>query len=129
MTNPGGDPERCADLVAPARRDVEGGPLASCQLAVARDGPVVLFETIGTARASRYVTVSVTTALVAAAAWLLIGDGLLDPSSPIAAWGLFLCFLNNGLEPTSSATGAGEPCSPTGLGRSPTRAPRCDPGP
>jgi len=97
VTNPGVDPERCADLVAPARRDVEGGPLASCPLAVARDGPVVLFETIGAAaRASRYVTVSVTTALVAAAAWLLIGDGRLDPSSAIAAWGLFLCVLNDG---------------------------------
>jgi CubicO group peptidase (beta-lactamase class C family) len=99
VTNPGVDPERCADLVAPARRDVEGAPLASGQLAVARDGPVVLFETIGAAaRASRYVTVSVTTALVAAAAGLLIGDGPLDPSSPIAAWGLSLCFLTNGLD-------------------------------
>ena len=66
---------------------------------MARDGPVVLFETIGAAaRASRYVTVSVTTALVAAAGRLLIGDGLLDPSSAIAAWELSLRFLNNGLD-------------------------------
>lgn len=85
MTNAGVDPERCADLVARARREVDDGPLPSCQLAVARDGRVVVFETIGAAAPmSRYVTFSVTKALVAAAAWLLIGDGLLDPTAPVA---------------------------------------------
>jgi CubicO group peptidase (beta-lactamase class C family) len=66
-------------------REVDDGPLPSCQLAVARDGCVVVFETIGAATPmSRYVTFSITKALVAAAAWLLTGDGLLDPTAPIA---------------------------------------------
>jgi len=86
LTDTGVDLERCADLVARARREVDDGALPSCQLAVAQDGRLVVFETIGTAApASRYVVFSVTKALVAAAVWLLIGDGLLDPAAPVAA--------------------------------------------
>ncbi|HEY5171960.1 MAG TPA: serine hydrolase [Acidimicrobiia bacterium] len=84
MTNAGVDPERRADLVSRAR-EVDDGPLPSCQLAVARDGCVVVFETIGAATPMcRYVTFSITKALIAAAAWLLTGDGLLDPTAPVA---------------------------------------------
>jgi CubicO group peptidase (beta-lactamase class C family) len=85
VTNAGIDPERCADLVAGARREIDDGPLPSCQLAIARHGCLLVFKTIDAgAPMSRYVTFSVTKALVAAAAWLLIGDGLLDPTAPVA---------------------------------------------
>jgi hypothetical protein len=85
VTNAGIDPERCADLVALARREIDDGPLPSCQLPIARRGCLLVFETIDAAAPmSRYVTFSVTKAPVAAAAWLLIDDGLLDPTAPVA---------------------------------------------
>src|SRR5438093_4431882 len=62
------------DLLARARREVDEGLLPSCQLAVARDGEVILFESFGDAPAPRYVVFSITKALVASAIWLLVGE-------------------------------------------------------
>jgi CubicO group peptidase (beta-lactamase class C family) len=74
-----------AELVDRARRDVEVGPLPSCQLAVARHGRLLEFHTIGDATDdTRYVIFSCTKALVAAAAWLVIGEGGLDPAMKVA---------------------------------------------
>ena len=75
------------DLLDAARADVESGWLPSCQLAVARDGELVVFETFGDAtNDSRYCIFSCTKPIVASAVWLLIGDGVLDVSRPVAEY-------------------------------------------
>jgi CubicO group peptidase (beta-lactamase class C family) len=79
----GVDPGRLVDLVDRARREVEDGPLPSCQLAVARHGRLVTQETIGAPEDSRYVVFSTTKALMAGAVWLLFGDGLLAPTDHV----------------------------------------------
>jgi CubicO group peptidase (beta-lactamase class C family) len=79
------DAGRLAELKARARREVDEGILPSCQLAVARAGELAMFETFGKAApASRYTIFSVTKAIVAGAAWQLIGEGKLDPAQPVA---------------------------------------------
>ncbi len=68
-----------------ARKVVDDGATPACQLAVARDGEVVCFETFGDAtNNTRFCVFSATKPIVASAVWLLIGDGLLDPSRPVA---------------------------------------------
>lgn len=71
-------------LVARARRDVDDGTLPSCQLALARDGELLVNETFGVPADARYVTFSVTKAFSAALAWLLIGDGALSDQTRVA---------------------------------------------
>ncbi len=80
------DEDALEELLARARRDVERGSLPSCQLALAHDGELVAFETFGDGATNddRYVIFSATKGVVAAAVWLLIGDGLLDPAAPVA---------------------------------------------
>jgi CubicO group peptidase (beta-lactamase class C family) len=73
------------DLLTRARREVDGGLLPSCQLALASDGEVVISETLGQAASdTRYVIFSATKAVVASAVWQLIGAGLLDVTRPVA---------------------------------------------
>src|SRR6266700_3288041 len=74
------------DLLQRARRDVDEGPLPSCQLAVARGGELLAFETIGDAsngNTTRYVTFSATKGVFASAAWALMSDGALDVATPV----------------------------------------------
>jgi CubicO group peptidase (beta-lactamase class C family) len=79
------DRERVSELVERAHREVDAGRLPSCQLALARAGEIVANHTIGAATDdTRYVIFSCTKALVAAAAWLAIGDGALDPATKVA---------------------------------------------
>jgi CubicO group peptidase (beta-lactamase class C family) len=67
------------ELLARAQIDVDAGRLPSCQLAIAREGRVAVWRTLGEAAAeSRYVIFSATKAVVAGAVWVLIGDGTLD---------------------------------------------------
>jgi CubicO group peptidase (beta-lactamase class C family) len=74
-----------SELLERARRDVERGFTPSCQLALARDGLLVLHETFGTAvPQSRYVIFSVTKAVVASGIWLLVGEGRLAYETPVA---------------------------------------------
>ncbi len=74
-------------LLARARRDVDGGLLPSCQVALALDGELVAFETFGDATdETRYVVYSATKPFVAGAMWALIGDGVVDPSDPVVAY-------------------------------------------
>jgi CubicO group peptidase (beta-lactamase class C family) len=81
----GFDPDAIAALEARARREVDDGLLPSCQLALAREGRVAWTTTLGDAApGSRYVVYSATKAVVASAAWLLIGEGRLDPSERVA---------------------------------------------
>lgn len=79
-------PGRLAVLVERVRQDVEDGPLPSAQIAVARGGRVVAFETFGDATPStRYVTQSAGRPLLAACVWKVMSDGLLDLDQPVAS--------------------------------------------
>lgn len=73
------------ELLVRVRREIDEGLLPSCQIALARDGRLVLFETLGEATPeSRYVVFSCTKGIVAGAVWLLIGDGRLDVGTRVA---------------------------------------------
>ncbi|MDQ1520680.1 MAG: hypothetical protein QOI55_1753 [Actinomycetota bacterium] len=81
----GFDPEALEGLEQRVRQEVDAGLLPSCQLALAREGQVAWVRTVGDATpTSRYVIFSATKALVAGAAWLLIGEGRLDPAERVA---------------------------------------------
>jgi CubicO group peptidase (beta-lactamase class C family) len=74
-------------LLARARRDVENGWLPACQLAVARDGELVVFETFGDAgNDTRFCVFSVTKPLVASAFWLVMAECAVDPASTVASF-------------------------------------------
>ncbi|MFY9587263.1 MAG: serine hydrolase domain-containing protein [Actinomycetota bacterium] len=72
------------ELYARARRDVDDGLVPSCQLAVARDGELIAFESFGNAPAPRYVIFSITKALVASAVWLLVSEEALTYETRVA---------------------------------------------
>jgi CubicO group peptidase (beta-lactamase class C family) len=79
------DPVKLGGLLERAQREVDEGRLPSCQLAVARDGRLAAFRTLGDAtNETRYVIFSATKAIVASAVWLLIGEGKLDPEAKVA---------------------------------------------
>lgn len=77
-------PERLEALLGRAAREVDEGRLPSCQLAVARAGELLHVCTLGAASdTNRYLTFSVTKALVAAAVWIAISDGCLRPDTRV----------------------------------------------
>ena len=84
----GVDPHRLDVLLRRARLEVEHGPLPSVQLAVARAGRLVAFETWGDpeveAPVPRYVLQSVGRTFVASAAWKLLGEGQLALAEQVA---------------------------------------------
>ena len=68
------------DLLTRVQREIDSGLLPSCQIAVGYGGELAVFETFGHATPeTRYVIFSCTKAIMAAAAWQLTGEGLLDP--------------------------------------------------
>jgi CubicO group peptidase (beta-lactamase class C family) len=72
------DPARLDLFLRRARLEVEHGPLPSAQVAVARSGRLVAFETYGRATSEkRYILQSVGRTIVAATVWTLLGEGLL----------------------------------------------------
>jgi CubicO group peptidase (beta-lactamase class C family) len=72
-------------LLEAARRDVDSGWLPACQVALARDGELMCFETFGAAtNETRFNIFSATKPIVASAVWLLIGDGGLDLERRVA---------------------------------------------
>ncbi len=72
-------------LLERARREIDDGLLPSCQLALARDGEVVVNEAFGdTTVDTRYVIFSCTKGIVAGAIWLAFGDGTLRPEQRVA---------------------------------------------
>ncbi|MFE3036552.1 serine hydrolase domain-containing protein [Streptomyces canus] len=82
----GVDPHRLDVLLHRIRLEVEHGRLPSAQVAVARGGRLVAFETWGQAEPStRYVLQSVGRSIVAGAVWKLIGEGLLDVAEQVAS--------------------------------------------
>lgn len=88
------DADRVDDLVARAAREVEAGTIGSCQLAIARHGRLGAVVAIGEAghggglrpstTGTLYVAFSCTKAIVSAATWLLVQEGLLDPAERVA---------------------------------------------
>ncbi len=74
----GVDPVKLELFRRRVQHEVECGYLPSAQIAVARHGRLVAFETFGAAtNASRYILQSVGRTVVASAVWKLLGDGLL----------------------------------------------------
>ncbi|NIP14703.1 MAG: serine hydrolase [Pseudomonadales bacterium] len=70
---------RLAALLARARKEVDDGLLPAAQVALARNGKLVLFETIGDAdNDSLFCVFSATKAITSAAAWILMQEGKLD---------------------------------------------------
>jgi CubicO group peptidase (beta-lactamase class C family) len=81
----GFDPAALDALFTRVRLDVDAGRLPSCQLALARAGRIGVWRAFGDAPVeSRYVIFSATKAVVAGAVWILIGEGLLDVTRPVA---------------------------------------------
>lgn len=81
----GVDRSRLELFCARVRLEVEEGVLPSAQIAVARHGRLVAFETYGEAtNDSRYITQSVGRNVVAATVWKLLGEGRLDLAQTVA---------------------------------------------
>ena len=79
------DEDAVADLVARAQREIDEDRIPSCQIAFARDGELVVWITLGDAGPeSRYVIFSSTKPVVAAAMWMLMGEGAIDVSRRVA---------------------------------------------
>lgn len=72
-------------LLARAAQEIDDGILPSCQIALARDGELIAFEAFGDATTdTSYSVFSATKAIVASAAWLLVGEGLLGLERRVA---------------------------------------------
>ncbi len=68
-------PERLDDLLTRAQREIDEGLLPSCQIALAKDGRLVAFETFGDAtNDTRYVIFSATKPFVAGTVWHLLAE-------------------------------------------------------
>ena len=81
----GVNPKKLDVLRQRARKEIEEGLLHAAQYAVAKDGEVIWQESLGTARDDSLVPVfSSTKAVMSAAAWLVIQDGLLDINETVA---------------------------------------------
>lgn len=81
------DPEKLDRLVQRAQRGIDEGPLPSLQIALARNGKLGLFTTLGDSdETRRYNMFSCTKVLIAAAVWKLMGEGRLDVSLPVCAY-------------------------------------------
>ena len=95
LTELGFDPSRVDDLVGRIRHAVEQGPLPSVQLALARDGKLALFETLGTeGDGSRFNIYSCTKPLLAASIWKLMGARKIEIERPVCEY--FPEFADNG---------------------------------
>jgi CubicO group peptidase (beta-lactamase class C family) len=82
----GVSPDRLDVLLGRIRLEVERGPLPSAQVAVARGGRLVAFETWGDADpGTRYVLQSVGRSIVAGAVWKLLGEGHLALGEQVAS--------------------------------------------
>ncbi|MFN3239443.1 MAG: serine hydrolase domain-containing protein [Pseudomonadales bacterium] len=80
----GADPEAVQKLLLRVQQEVDEGLLPSAQIALAKNGKVIAFETYGDAtNDSLYCIFSATKAITSAAAWLLIQEGKLDVSKKV----------------------------------------------
>ncbi len=90
------DPAKVQALFDRAQQEVAQGLLPSCQIAIARRGKIGAMRTFGRAvqggvekpatDRTLYIVFSCTKAIIASAAWLLIGEGKLDPSRRAAQY-------------------------------------------
>jgi CubicO group peptidase (beta-lactamase class C family) len=72
-------------LLSAAAKLVSDGATPACQLAVAKDRGLLCFETFGDAtNETRFAVFSATKPITASVIWLLMGDGVLDISRPVA---------------------------------------------
>jgi CubicO group peptidase (beta-lactamase class C family) len=79
------DPRRLNLFLDRIRLEVEEGFLPSAQVAVARHGRLVVFDTYGASDADRrYILQSAGRTVVAGVVWKLISDGLLDVAERVA---------------------------------------------
>src|SRR5687768_2925329 len=79
------DTAKLDGLLERARREIDDGLLPACQIAVAKDGKLVAFETFGGAtNDDRFVIFSCTKGIVASAVWLLLSSGDLRLDQPVA---------------------------------------------
>ena len=79
------DPAKLARLFERAGREMRGGLLPSCQLAVARHGKLAAVRTFGAADDDTlYVIFSCTKAITSAAAWILLEEGKLALDERVA---------------------------------------------
>jgi CubicO group peptidase (beta-lactamase class C family) len=77
--------DKVDQLLTRAQREVNDGLLPSCQVALAVDGEVEVFETFGNETGeTRYAIFSSTKAFVAGAVWILIGEGKVDIGKRVA---------------------------------------------
>jgi CubicO group peptidase (beta-lactamase class C family) len=84
-TDVGVDPGRLDILLRRARLEVDSGVLPSAQVAVARSGHLVAFETYGNATSeSRYILQSVARTVVAGVVWKLLGERRIDLDERVA---------------------------------------------
>jgi CubicO group peptidase (beta-lactamase class C family) len=81
----GVDPARLEVFLARARLEVDEGVLPSVQVAAAREGRLVAFETFGNeTNDKKYILQSVGRNVVAAAVWKLLGEGMLHLDERVA---------------------------------------------
>ena len=79
------NPKKLDVLRQRASKEIEEGLLHAAQYAVAKDGEVIWQESLGNARDDSLIPVfSSTKAVMSAAAWLVIQDGLLDVNETVA---------------------------------------------
>ena len=84
-TDAGVSQEKLDELLARVKKEVEEGLLPSAQIAIAKNGKLIAFETFGSAtNDSLYCVFSSTKAITSAAGWLLIQDGKLDVSQKVS---------------------------------------------
>lgn len=84
-TDVGLDTDAIAEVVNRAQRDIDEGHIPSCQLAFARNGRLAYWTTLGDAAPeSCYVIFSSTKPVVAAAIWILMGEGAIDVSRRVS---------------------------------------------
>lgn len=79
--------EQVEKLLVRANQEIQSGLLPTAQIALARNGKVVIFEHFGRAQPdSLFCIFSSTKAITSTAAWLLIEDGRLDTSALVREW-------------------------------------------
>lgn len=74
-------------LLVRAQREIDAGFLPACQVAIARHGELEVFEAFGDATTeTRFAVFSATKPFVATVLWILIGDGEVDVTKPVAEY-------------------------------------------
>jgi CubicO group peptidase (beta-lactamase class C family) len=85
LTRVGVDRGKLDDLLGRARVEIDRGILPACQLALAKDGELVAFETYGDAtNDTRFAIFSQTKAFICSVMWMLLGEGSVSTDRVVA---------------------------------------------